>query len=837
MTSFVTGLYARYRAHHDMNRSFLEWVGVIGIVAFPLFYLMRFTGQLPPRYDDLELRLVAVGFCLLLALRKWWPKRIEPFYLPFSYLAVSYCLSFVLAFTLLQNSSATNSVVNMAIGAILIILLADWRNAIVILLSGYGVAFAAYWHTHADPRIPVEFLSWWVPLCGLLVAGGALSKFGEKQAELRRMRLLYAGLAGSIAHEMCGPMQKIQNVFDTLDRDFLRAGRPPGQGSHSVEQLMAMARVVQEGRNAVRLGLQSITVTLQQLKTRAFDTSGFTGLSAAVCTERAVHEFAYDNELQRERVRFEELVDFTFKGDETVLTLILFNLLKNALYHLPTHPDSTVTLTVDTRRITVRDTGPGISPERMAHLFEDFQTSGKAEGTGLGLSFCRRAMRALGGEITCSSQLGEYTAFTLSFPAMSHAEAASQDDAVTRRAGELLRGCRVLVVDDDPLQRRATYAKLSALGGTSSIDEAGDGAQAVEILTWASLVPYDLVVTDLEMPVLDGHDLVGQMRRGEVPRHERVPVLAHSTEPATEARVRARRAGMDGFLRKPCGVPELARAIVGVLKDQPERRSTIDLAPFAGQTALLAEDNEVNRAIVRRYLEELGISVMEARQGLDVLQFVKAGARPAVIVMDIEMPGLGGMEATRQLRLMGEMARGIPVVALTGHASAEAEQAARAAGMDGFLAKPVNVAALRRELGRVLTPRPVGGTRTLHAAQAAAVDESLLDIGRIRHLRQMDIMASLLPEGLAKARRIVEALEHAFLRNDLRGARLALHALMGLNGEMGGHAVYETTRRHSLAVENGAWPSEVGWLERLKALMVESERALLASYGLGRAQL
>ena len=836
MNHTIAGFFARYRLYHDMNRSFLEWVGVVGCIAFPAFYLLRFTGAVPPRYDDIGMRLVATGMCLFLALRRWWPAPIKPYYLAYSYLVVCYCLSFLLSFTAMRNGGEVFSIVNMMVGAFLTILLADWRNAICMLLLGYGLSLATLEIMAPDAQSSVNILVW-MPACVLVVVAGALSHYVQKQSEVRRMRQIYAGIAGSVAHEMGGPMQKIQQVLDTLERDFIRVGRSRSFGTHSVEQIMAMARVVQDGRNAVRLGLQSIAVTLQQLNTRAIDTSNFTALSAAACAERAVHEFAYESETQRSRVCFREAADFAFKGDETLLTLILFNLLRNALYHLPACPDAWVTVAVSEGRISVRDTGPGIAPERMAHLFEDFQTSGKAEGTGLGLSFCRRAMRALGGEITCASQIGEFTEFTLSFPGMLPADVVAQNEAVKRRAGELLRGCRVLVVDGDRAQRRETCAKLLALGGTSSIDEAADGLQAVEMMTWASLVPYDLVLTELDMPLLNGHGLVQRMRLGGVPRHEHVPVLAHSAEPGSDVRERVRRMGMNGLLHKPVALPELARSVERLLKDQPVRGGAIDLAPFAGQTALLAEDNDVNRAIVKGYLEELGISVMEARHGLDVLQCVNAGARPAVIVMDIEMPGLGGLEATRELRKMGEVPRGIPVIALTSHSTKEAECAARAAGMDGFLSKPVNVAALRRELGRLLTPCTVAGESGMSTVQGAEVDESLVDLGRVRHLRQMDIMASLLPEGLAKARRIVQALEEAFLRDDLHGARLALHALMGLNGEMGGLAVCEAARRHSLAVEHGVWPSEAGWLERLKALMVESERALLVSYGLGSVQL
>lgn len=555
-----------------------------------------------------------------------------------------------------------------------------------------------------------------------------------------------------------------------------------------------------------------------------------------MCTERAVSDFGYGSEAQRERVRLAEVTDFTFKGDATLLTLILFNLIKNALYYMPACPDATVTVTVDARRITVTDTGPGIAPEKMEHLFEDFQTSGKVDGTGLGLAFCRRAMRAFGGEITCTSRLGEFTVFTLSFPAVAQAEVRAQTAEAMRHAARLLRGARVLLVDDDPIRRRATLAQLLALVGSSSIDEAGNGAQALELLRLASDVPYDLVVIDLHMPGLDGCDTVRQIRLGAAAGHEQVPVLARSVRPADEARAQAREAGMDGFLSAPCTLPEMAGAIVSLLKDQPLRHSAKDAAPFMGSSVLLAEDNVVSRAVVKGYLKDMGLEVVEAQQGQDVLQFLKAGVRPAVILMDVEIPVLGGMETTRQLRAMADGVRNIPVVALTGHASQEHRQAARDAGMDGFLIKPVNVVALRGELARLIGERPVGEAQAAAPSPArlagATIDGPLLDDERVEQLKSMNIMVNLLPDGLAQARGHIADLEAAERRNDLKSARQALHSLAGLSGEMGAHAMSETAKQHSRVVESNAWPFEPNWLARFNTLFLESEQALLTSFAL-----
>src|SRR4029453_12248108 len=106
---------------------------------------------------DLALRIAASLLCLLLAVRRWWPRRARPFYIGYSYLVVFYCLSFLLSFTMLKNQGGTPSVVNMVMGAILIVLLADWRNTVAMLLSGYLLSLLVFWATDTNPRIPPEF--------------------------------------------------------------------------------------------------------------------------------------------------------------------------------------------------------------------------------------------------------------------------------------------------------------------------------------------------------------------------------------------------------------------------------------------------------------------------------------------------------------------------------------------------------------------------------------------------------------------------------------------------------------------------------------------------------
>lgn len=822
MKERVSSLYERYRAHHDMDRPLLEWIGAVGFVAFPAFYLLRRTSALPPQYDDLELRIVAALLCLALALRRWWPVALRPFYIAYSYVTVFYCLSFLLSFTMLKNQGGTPSVVNMVMGAILIILLADWRNTVLMLVGGYVLSLAAYGLTTAQPRIPPEFV---ISAAGsvLVVVVGALSHWGQKRAELERMRLVYAGLAGSIAHEMRTPLMQVRHALDRLGTG-LASGEPGGAAADD------LLRVVRQGQDAVTRGLQGITLTLQQLNPNALDESSFRHLAAADCVRRAVDEFAYQSEQQRRHVRVQEQQDFVLRGDEMVLMMVLFNLLKNALYYLPTHPAMAVTVTIDgtggANRIVVQDTGPGIARERLPALFEEFNSAGKSEGTGLGLAFCRRAMRAFGGDITCESTPGAFTRFTLSFPAVAQAQVEASRDDQLQWARLALAGQQILVVDDELLMRRATVGKLAAMG--CEVEEAEDGAQALERLRHA---PYDLILLDINMPGMDGFEVARRVRRGDVAGQEAIPILGFTALPASVVADRARQAGMNSFLNKGCDVPELARSIARLMA----RESSGPLDPLgmtvpalAGRAILLAEDNMFNRAIVKEHLTRLGADVIEAEHGRQVLQLLEAGIRPAAILMDLEMPGLGGIAATRALRALPPPLGAVPIVALTGHGSPQQRQAAREAGMDGVLVKPVDTAALRDELLRVLGAGVPA--RAEAPARTVEVPPGLLNTRRIEDFERMGVLGELLPGCLGEIRRHIDRVEQSVAANDRATLHQALHSLVGISGEAGAQALHATAKSFYGTLVQGNWPTEPDWTRKIRQLSVLTEQAVRDRY-------
>jgi signal transduction histidine kinase/DNA-binding NarL/FixJ family response regulator len=687
MFTHVKRLFERYRSYHDMDRPMLQWIGVVGATAFPLFYLLRRTSIVPPRYDDFELRAVATVLCIGLALRRWWPTALKPFFFAYSYAVVFYCLSFLLAFTSLMNQGGTLSVVNMVMATILIMLLADWRNAVLMLGAGYAASVLAFLVTEPGSDIPSGFSAGAVSSI-LVVVAGALSHYGQQRAELQRMRRVYAGLAGSIAHEMRNPLAQVRHSLDSIARTLTPAH--PNEGTRlAPEQVKTVLSTVEQGRDAISRGLQAIDLALQQLQPAPLDSGRLQPVQALACVQRAVRTYAYQEDAERAIVQLDARGDFRIRGDATALELVIFNLLKNALYYLPTHPDMTVTVTVAAEpgpRIVVRDTGPGIAPEQLPRLFEEFHTVGKAEGTGLGLAFCRRVMQALGGSIACRSVPGSFTEFTLSFPVL-----------------------------------------------------AADEAEA-------------------------------------------------APEPAT--------------------------------------------ASLAGRTVLVVDDQAMNRSAAGALCTAMGLRVLEADHGQQALGMLRAGTVPDVILMDMSMPGLDGLQTTRALRALPGPAGRVPVVALTANDSISVRQEAAAAGMQETLGKPVDGELLRRTLARLIAPEAASATAAADEGHAKTVPSSgLLDTERIEDFRRLGLMKDLLPDSLTGMRRLVQELQDCTVAGNAEGTRMALHTLVGVSGEVGARALHNLLRRRYHELLESRPPEGAGWIEEVRALLASTEEAFLRQYG------
>ncbi|HXD40281.1 MAG TPA: response regulator [Ramlibacter sp.] len=815
-------LFEQFKAYHSHGRPIIQYTGMVGIAAFPLFYLMRLTKVDPP-YNDLWLRILASLICLGLALRNYWPQRLKPFYLAYAYVALLYCMPFFFIFSSLNNGGGTVGVSNTFVAVFFLILLSDWRNTVVMLVTGATLAALLYNAVSPNPVWPADYLAR-LPMLLLVVVGGSLFKFAEKQAEAEKVKRTYAALAGSIAHEMRNPLSQIKHTLERM-QDALPAPTTSKEGRPlPYREVDALYQHLAESELAVKRGLQVIAMTLDEVSEKPMDTAAFSYMSAAEATYKAVQEYGYDSDAERAKVGVQVVEDFSFRGDETAYLFVLFNLMKNALYYMAIDPQARLTITVERQQVRVRDSGPGIPREALARLFEPFRSAGKSGGTGLGLAYCQRVMRGFGGGISCESVEGQYSEFKLSFPPISEQERELHRSAVVDRARAAFAGKRLLIVDDDAAQRMTTRHKLQVLD--AAIDEAANGQRALQKLTERS---YDMILLDLNMPLLDGYAVAEKIRQGHAPANRNVRIVAHTSEPVHVASVKTQKAGMDGFIAKPCAQLPLLQALQQALA-HPAAEVPADATLLAGRRILLADDNRCNRVAVAAYLQHAGATVVQAAHGAEVLAQLPESDHWDAILMDINMPGMNGMQTTRAIRSSEMACRDVPIVAITAHSDEETTRAAQSAGMNDLLTKPIDAAVLYAKLGLL-----IGGNASLAAAAippagaAADCDGELLNLARLDGFRRIGMLQELLNDYLPEIDRLIARLELGVAAGNLDESIDALHSLLGMSGEVGAQALHRLVRRFYVPmIEARAWPLDREWLAQIKAAAERAQQELKA---------
>ncbi len=404
-------------------------------------------------------------------------------------------------------------------------------------------------------------------------------------------------------------------------------------------------------------------------------------------------------------------------GDPMRLSQVLINLVSNAVKFtsqgfvlIKVEGGARVPGGVEVR-FSVRDSGIGLAPEQQQRLFQPFSqadssTTRKFGGTGLGLTISRRLVEMMGGHITLESELGKGTTFAFTLP-MCIPERGSQALEVPLD----IRNLRILVVDDQPVAREVLRTQLQAMGFHVSC--VGSGTEALEVI---QTHPVDLVITDWKMPGMDGVELAQRIKSDA--RTARIPttimVSAHGRE---DVMLNAQRAGVEGFLIKPVNASLLLETILGSLgreslKPRLEDPPELPMAPgLKGIRILLAEDNAINQEIALELLTGAGLQVDLATTGLEAVRMVDLVHYDAVL-MDVQMPELDGYSATARIREK-TLHQELPIIAMTAHAMAEYREECLAAGMNDFIAKPIEPSRLFATLEKwvkghpTTTPEPV----------------------------------------------------------------------------------------------------------------------------------
>ena len=411
----------------------------------------------------------------------------------------------------------------------------------------------------------------------------------------------------------------------------------------------------------------------------------------------------------------EKNIDFSFHinqiekeylyTDQLRLNQIFINILSNAIKY--TEPGGSVS--VDLReeeseepgkvRLTyvVADTGIGMSPEFMENMYKPFSRQvdsrvNSIQGTGLGLAITKQMVELIGGTIGCTSKQGEGTTFTvvLDIPL-----------ADRQREDMSLGAVDVLIVDDDEIMLQTAVDTLESLG--ASAEQTNSALEALGMIEHrhASGRDYNVIIVDWKMPEMDGLETIRRIRSEDIT----TPILLISAYDWSDIEEKAKAAGANGFVSKPLFRSTLYDKISTLTGKEPESvEPEDDYSDLNGMNILVAEDNDINWEIISAMLSMFGITTERAENGrifVDMLTAAEEGHYD-LSFMDGQMPEMNGLDATRTIRkLDNEWARSIPVVAMTADAFSENVMECLNAGMNGHIAKPVDIKLVIKEIRRI----------------------------------------------------------------------------------------------------------------------------------------
>ena len=526
-----------------------------------------------------------------------------------------------------------------------------------------------------------------------------------------------------------------------------------------------------------------------------------------------------------------------FRGDPTRLRQVVLNLLSNAIKFTD---DGYVAVEVRSApagaghtalRLEVHDTGVGVPAAAKPRMFEKFQQADgsitrKFGGTGLGLSISRQLVELMGGSIGVDDRESGGSLFwvEIELPDAAHAVRAPL------KAQLGLRGRKILVVDDIQINRSIFARQLDAEGAKTAEAASGPSALAAIVAADAMGEPFDMVLIDHMMPDMGGDTVAERIRANAALKQPRLILASSIGAPAPSDP--AHRVGFDAYLTKPVRHQALVDCLAGlVAAASAEAAADVDAAepqPAAdaqvGGRILLAEDNEINALLATTLLEEAGFSVETVVNGAEAVEAARRGAFD-LILMDVQMPVMDGLKATRLIRAMGGPAAGVPIVALTANAMRSDQDICLDAGMNDFVSKPLDpegfLNTVYRFVGEVAGEGLGGGPA--ESGEAPDLDDAQLDglMKLMPPVRFRAIIEGFLNAAQSRLQRI-EACAHS---GDMVGMAREAHDLKGVSGNFGARRVQQLADRLEQA-------ARAGGRDEVKSLAREIRRASITAWDL-----
>ncbi|MDX2082652.1 MAG: response regulator [Rickettsiales bacterium] len=728
------------------------------------------------------------------------------------------------------------------------------------LFYGGGVIFEPVINPTASPLDIVLYLS---TFAFAIISGLIFSYSNAKGVAFEERAKIFKSLAASIAHELRNPLNAINLIgsqindlapkFDKQNGDehstnYDEQNSKISDLTLSTSPKLKLLKLTSHISDSISNANNIINIILSDLSGKTIDSDDLIYLKPNKILPEILEKYSYKNDEEKTKVKlllpkYEE-DNFTIRAVPDRLTYIVYNLLKNSLYYLNEYPDSIVTVGSETRNIDgieyniiyVHDTGPGIAGHAIPRLFDDFYTSGKKEGTGLGLSFCKRNMQMFGGDIICESEFGKWTRFSLLFPKLTDEEMAR---VITKDKKK-----KILLVDDQKVNLITKKSKIEKVLPDLLCDTANNGKDAIKM---AKENKYQLILMDIEMPEINGIEAAKKIRS----YNKETLIIAFTSLSKKsfleEVKKISDTKNFNFYLSKSVPDNALFRCLTKWIIDIEDDLSYLGtkeeiLEILRGKKIILADDQKLNRMITKNILEKSGLLVTEATDGKELLEIYKnsldenAISSFDVILTDVNMHPYDGDEAAKEIRKIENQNNvsqhdEIPIIAISGDGEKENIYHFFDCQMTDYFIKGNNPELLIKIIANYAVKRDL----KIHELAIAQVKEDkdladscltnikIFDQKNIEHFEQKD-QAEILELFLKDSSNLMLKIRESFQKNNRKEILFLIHSMKGISSNIGATRLANYVGVLKSVLKNDTQPKN--WLKNLEALYLELEKEI-----------
>ncbi|MEZ8223652.1 response regulator [Vibrio splendidus] len=656
----------------------LTLVGWMGFVGFPIYYIV-WEFLFPQPYENLMLRL----FCSVLFFGIIYRNRV-PFewrkYLPAYYqVAVTICLPGFFFYMLLMNNWSNVWVMSFMSAIFLHILLVHvTRVMFAQTFAGIGMATLCAWIAQG---FYLELTMDWthVPIFLFIYLFGNLFYFRNQMEHENKVSLAKSFGAG-IAHEMRNPLSGLLTSIDVMQSILPnpKSGDHKGQYALSNEEVIQLREVGDEAMEIIHSGNETIDLLLTSIDENRVSRSTFKKHSAQAVIEGAIDSFNYKRSADKSAISLDVQSNFDFLGSDTLLKYVMYNLFKNAFHHRsPEDFHIHVTMCSDevANQIMVTDNGSGISNDVIRRIFQDFYTTGQSGNYGLGLPFCQKVMRSFGGEIKCQSEVEQWTQFTMTFPSLS-------SHSVKEIKNELTKLKTVLMVSDQKVLTNKMTEVARFMGFELTVLDVASALKNKEYQFEFDLIFVDMESLDLRASCLDRIESLLSFTEARI-------IYLYEHHPIK----RVRNVAFEPiWVETQVWLLNTKATIERLLFDSNYVMPSVSVKSLEvtnKRTIMVVDDNESLRRFTAMLLEKQGFDVVQKEDGQQALDALDSDDID-LILMDIEMPIMDGVEASRRIRSANKAYSSVPIIAHTGDSSPVTLEKMESSGMSDFIVKPAD---------------------------------------------------------------------------------------------------------------------------------------------------